>query len=145
MSEEISKLKLKFGIGHSIKVYKKNEDSDLELTLVEDYVRKVNSLVYHNRLRVKFYKSFLKITISSRMKLITKNVLRTLELFFGKDFSFYLNSTSLEDVYFNIGGIIKKIYKNSSMVGEKTFCTISDKKGWYFLCKCAVLFRSFED
>lgn len=131
VSEEISKLKLKFGIGHSIKVYKKNEDSDLELTLVEDYVRKVNKLVYRNRLQVKFYKSFLKITISSRMKLVTKNVLRTLELFFGKDFSFYLNSTSLEDVYFNIGGIIKKIYKTSYMVGEKSFSNISDKKGGY--------------
>lgn len=130
VSEEISKLKQKFGIGHSIKVYKKNEDSDLELTLVEDYIRKINSKIYRNKLTVKFFKSFLKITIKSRMKHITKNVLRTLELFFGKDFSFYLNSTSLEDVYFNIGDIISKIYKDSSINIEK-----SGKSHIFFIIK----------
>lgn len=113
VAEELCNLKKIFGIGYSIKLYKRNKDSDIELSIVEDYVNKINKKLFNGKLKIKYYKTFLRIIVSSHFKHLTKHLMRSLELFFNKDFIIYLNSTNLEDVYFNISDMLKDINRKS--------------------------------
>ena len=109
VTDTLPNLKKTYGLGYSIKVYKKNRESDIELNVVENFIKRVNLLMFKRQLKVQYFKTFLRVNISRDLKARAKHLLKTLELFFGTDFDFYLNSTSLDDVYFNISQLIRQI------------------------------------
>lgn len=121
----LSGLKRQYGLGYSIKVYKRSEASDAELSSVEDYLRRMNRRLFGKSLKVKYFKTFLRVDIAREQKAQTKHVLKTLELFFARDFDFYLNSTSLDDVYFNISEIIRS-FANRQLAGRAQAPALED-------------------
>lgn len=104
-----AELKRAYGLGYSVKVYKKSDASSAELGMVEDYLKRVNRVIFGKSLKVKYFKTFLRVDIARDQKAHAKHILKTLELFFSRHFDFYLNSTTLDDVYFNISQIIRQL------------------------------------